>query len=79
MKKTALRYEIRIEGHLAPQRLRHFEMVTVRQEADGQSVILARCRDQSALYGLLFWLQGLGVTLLHVQRDEEDSDTWDCM
>lgn len=71
MKQSMQRYEIRIRGHLSPQRLRHFEMVTVRQEAGGETVILARCRDQSALYGLLGWLQRLGVTLLHVRIEEE--------
>jgi hypothetical protein len=69
MKETSLRYEIRIQGHLAPHRLRHFEEVTVRQAGD-ETVILGCFRDQSALYGLLNWLQRLGVTLLLVKRVE---------
>jgi hypothetical protein len=36
MKETRLRYEIRIAGHLAPARLRHFEGLTIRQEAAGR-------------------------------------------
>jgi hypothetical protein len=63
-------YEIRIDCHLAPHRLRHFEGVTVRQEACGETVIVGCFRDQSALYGLLGWLQGLGATLLLVKRVE---------
>jgi hypothetical protein len=64
-------YEIRIEGHLAPHRLRHFEGVTVRQEASGETVIAGCFRDQAALYGLLGWLQRLGATLLLVKRVED--------
>jgi hypothetical protein len=64
-------YEIRIEGHLAPRRLRHFEGVTVRQEASGETVIEGCFRDQAALYGLLSWLQRLGATLLLVKRLED--------
>ena len=71
MKETSLRYEIRIQDHLAPHRLRHFEVLTVRQEASGETVILGAFRDQPALYGLLNWLQRLGATLLLVRRVEE--------
>ena len=68
VKEAGLPYEIRIEGHLAPRRLRHFEGVTVRQEASGETVIEGCFRDQAALFGLLSWLQRLGVTLLLVKR-----------
>ena len=71
MKETSLRYEIRIQGHLSPHRLRHFEGMTVRQEDGGETVIVGCFRDQPALYGLLSWLQRLGVTLLLVKRLEE--------
>ncbi len=77
MKESLLRYEIRIQGHLAHHRLRHFEGVTVREEADGETVIVGCFRDQPALYGLLSWLQGLGVTLLLVQRIQETPGDWD--
>ena len=70
MKETPLRYEIRIQGHLAPHRLRHFEALTVHQEASGETVIVGCFRDGPALYGLLSWLQRLGVTLLLVRRVE---------
>jgi hypothetical protein len=71
MVKTWLQYEIRILGHLSSHRLRHFEGLTVRQEAGGETVIAGRFRDQPARYGLLGWLQGLGATLLLVKRVEE--------
>jgi hypothetical protein len=71
MVDTGQPYEIWIEDHLAPHRLRHFEGVTVRQEASGETVIVGCFRDQAALYGLLGWLQGLGTTLVLVKRVEE--------
>jgi hypothetical protein len=63
-------YEIRVRGHLAARRFRHFEGLVVRQEA-GETVIVGRFRDQPALYGLLNWLQSLGATLLLVRQVEE--------
>ena len=71
MVEKPLRYKIRIQGHLAPHRLRSFEGVMVRQGAGGETVIEGRFRDRSALYGLLSWLERLGVTLLLVLRVEE--------
>jgi hypothetical protein len=64
-------YEIRVRGHLAPHRLRRFEGLTVTHRPDGETVLMGCLPDQSALYGLLSWLQGLGVTLLLVKRVED--------
>ncbi len=75
MVEPPLWYEIRIQGHLAPRRLRHFEGLAVRQDAGGETVIMARFRDQAALYGLLSWLQRLGVTLLLVRRVKDPPTT----
>jgi len=71
MKETRLRTEIRIEGHLAAFRLRHFEGLVVRPEADGKMVLVGTFRDQPALFGLLNWLHSLGVGLVSVRRLEE--------
>jgi hypothetical protein len=71
MEGTTGRYEIRIKGHLAARRLRHFQGLIVQWEANGETVITGNFRDRPALYGLLSWLQGLGVTLLLVKRVEE--------
>jgi hypothetical protein len=73
MANDSPRYEIRIEGHLAPHRLRHFEGLTVHQEASGDTLIAGHFRDQAALYGLLAWLQRLGATLVLVQRKPQGS------
>lgn len=70
MNEAPSSYEIRIQGHLAPRRLRWFEGLAVRQEPNGETVIVGPVRDQSALYGLLNWLHNIGAVLLSVRRLE---------
>ena len=68
-------YRIRIEGHLAPHRLQAFEGLTVTHRPDGDTELVGRIADQSALYGLLNWLHDLGTPLVSVRRlrdTEED-------
>jgi hypothetical protein len=67
---SAHQYEIHIQGHLAPHRLRHFEGLTVHHDTGGETLIAGCFRDQAELYGLLGWLQRLGATLLLVRRVE---------
>jgi len=70
------RYEIRIEGHLAAHRLQAFEGLAVTHLPHGDTELMGRFTDQSALYGLLNWLQDLGTPLVSVRRlqgtDEDD-------
>jgi hypothetical protein len=71
-KKVRL-YEIKVKGHLGPNRLRAFEKLTVTLEANGKTTIAARIADQAALYGLLVRIRDLGVPLVSV-RCLEDSE-----
>jgi hypothetical protein len=70
MNEASPLYEIRVQGHLAPRRLRWFDGMTVRQEPNGETVIVGPVRDQAVLYGLLNWLRNIGVVLLSVRRLE---------
>ncbi len=70
MNEASRLYEIRVQGHLAPRRLRSFEGLAVRQEPNGETVIVGPVGDQAALYGLLNWLHNIGVVLLSVRRLE---------
>ena len=72
MDKKLQTYEIRVEGHLSPRRLRWLEGLRVALGLDGQMVLKISVPDQSALYGLLNWLRDLGVPLVSVRRLEED-------
>jgi hypothetical protein len=60
-------YEIRVRGHLRPNRFRAFEKLTVTLEASGETTIAAHVADQAALYGLLVRIRDLGVPLLSVR------------
>jgi hypothetical protein len=75
MNETPLRYEIRVRGHLAPRRLCCFEGLTILHQNNGETVLTGPVRDQSALYGLLSWLQNMGVPLLSVRQLGEDKVT----
>ena len=68
-------YEIRVRGYLGPQRLRHFDGWSITWQPGGETVLVGRVRDQSALFGLLNWLYALGVVLLLVRcvGDEESA------
>jgi len=68
VKKEHPIYEIRVQGHLDPRRLRWFERVTVRQAQNGETILTGPIPDQSALYGLLSWLYDIGIPLIAVKR-----------
>ena len=67
-------YEIKVRGHLGPNRFRAFEKLAVMLEADGKTNIAARIADQAALYGLLIRIRDLGVPLLSVRCLEDTED-----
>jgi hypothetical protein len=67
-------YEIRVQGHLSPQRFRGFENLTVNHQPDGETVLTGSLPDQSALLGLLNWLHDLGISLISARRLEETAN-----
>ena len=62
------RYEIRVEGHLAPRWAVWFDGLALAHEDDGTTVISGPIVDQAALHGLLQKLRDLGITLLSLTR-----------
>ena len=61
-------YEIRIKARLTGERASWFEGLTVKAEADGETVIRGIMRDQAALHGVLAKIRDLGLPLLKVER-----------
>jgi hypothetical protein len=61
------RYEIRVEGHLTADWSDWFAGLTVRQEANGETVLYGPL-DQAALHGVLAKVRDLGLTLVAVNR-----------
>ena len=54
---------IRIKGYLDPSWQDYLEGLEIVQEADGTSRLSGMLRDQAALYGFLFKMRNLELTL----------------
>ena len=63
-----MRYVIRVKGHLDPFWQEWFENLSITHESDGTTLLSGHIRDQAALYGILFKLRDLGLTLLELRR-----------
>ena len=59
-----MRYVIRVRGHLDAIWQAWFENLSITHESDGTTLLSGPIRDQAALYGLLFKMRDLGLTLL---------------
>lgn len=73
---TTGRYEIRLQGHLAPRWAAWFDGMTLITHKDGTTVLEGPVADQAALHGLLTKLRDLGLpllTLTHIDADPQPS------
>jgi hypothetical protein len=64
-------YEIRVKGHLSPQRLKKFEYLNVTHGPNGDTILSGPLRDQAELYGLLLWLWDIGIPLVSVSIEQK--------
>jgi hypothetical protein len=62
------RYEIRVQGHLAPRWSEWFDGLDLTSEPGGTTLIAGDVVDQSALHGLLQKLRDAGLPLLSVTQ-----------
>ncbi|MGY1604896.1 hypothetical protein [Geodermatophilus sp. SYSU D00815] len=62
------RYEIRLQGRLAPRWAAWFDGLRLTSEADGTTTISGPVVDQAALHGLLQRVRDIGLPLLSVAR-----------
>ncbi len=60
-------YEIRVAGHLSANWAARFEGLSMRHEAEGETV-LSGSLDQAALHGVLVKIRDLGLNLISVNR-----------
>ena len=72
-------YQIRIKGHLSPQRIDWFDGLTIILEEEGDTLLTGPMVDQAALHGLLKKVRDLGMPLLSVNTvrssPEDESGT----
>ncbi len=59
-----MRYVIRVKGHLDTSWQAWFDNLSITHKSDGTTLLSGPIRDQAALYGLLFKMRDLGLTLL---------------
>jgi hypothetical protein len=67
-RRTPVKYQIRIRGHLGPATLRAFP--ALHAQARGRDTLLRGMADQAALHGVLARIEELGLELLEVRRLE---------
>ena len=65
-------YQLRVKGHLGAQWGAWFGGMTVRQTANGETLITGLVVDQAALYGLLRKVRDVGLPLISVTRAQTD-------
>jgi hypothetical protein len=63
-------YQIRIKGHLTPQRIDWFDGLMVTLEEEGDTLLTGPVVDQAALHGILRKIRDLGMPLLSVNSFE---------
>jgi hypothetical protein len=63
-------YAVRIKGHLDHRWAAWFEGLTIRQEANGVTLLTGPLLDQAALHGLLRKVRDLGLPLLSITQAE---------
>jgi catechol 2,3-dioxygenase-like lactoylglutathione lyase family enzyme len=64
----AVRYEIRVKGHLPLHWSEWLEGFTITHHDSGETVLAGSVGDQAALFGLIVKLRDLGLTLLSVNQ-----------
>jgi hypothetical protein len=65
-------YRIRIRGHLGSRWNDWFEPMSMRPEANGDTILTGPIVDQAALHGVLTRVRDLGLPLVSVTRVDAD-------
>ena len=65
-------HQIRIQGQLDQQWSEWFEGFTLEVNSDGTTILTGPVIDQAALHGLLRRIGDLGVTLISVNRLDQE-------
>jgi hypothetical protein len=69
-----MHYRIRINGHLDPCWQEWFDDLEIVHEEKGTTLLCGWLDDQAALYGVLLKIRYRGLTLLSLERDQEQAE-----
>lgn len=64
-------YEIIIESHVDPKRLRMFEGMALEHLPDGKTRLSGALRDQAALFSTLSRIRDMNLKLAFVRKNDE--------
>ncbi len=70
-------YIIRVKNHLDSHWENWFEGMSINHTEDGYTILSGAVADQSALHGLLVKIHNLNLTLLSVQKVDQDEEKRD--
>ncbi len=70
----AMYVSLRIKGHLDQSWQEWLEHLQIVHEEDGTSRLYGTLADQSALFGVLTKIHHLGLTLLSLERSENEPE-----
>ena len=73
----AMRYQIRVQGHLDGDWSAWFDGLALSNLANGEMVLAGEIPDQAALHGVLAKVRDLGLPLLAVSRAGADGAAGD--
>jgi hypothetical protein len=62
-----MRYVIRVKGYLDTFWQDWFDHLSITHQSDGTTLLSGPIKDQAALYGILFKMRDLGLTLLSLE------------
>jgi hypothetical protein len=66
-------YEIRVQGHLDDVWADWFEGLHLARRPDGTSTLVGPVPDQAALHSILARIRDLGLPLLSLKQNEEET------
>lgn len=69
---TAIKYEIRVQGHLGENVAIWFDGFDVGHDPAGETILRGTIMDQAALHGILNRIRDLGLTLTLVRQMEKE-------
>ena len=66
-------YQINVKGHLDPRWSEWFDGLKISHKSNGETVLAGPVRDQAALFGLLYKIHSLNLSLISLNRLEPAS------
>ncbi len=67
-------YEILVQNHIDPKRIREFEGLACEHMTGGKTLISGKLKDQSELFAVLSKIQNMNLILISVQKMRKEPE-----